>query len=682
MSMETNLIGRLRNTSLPASHGLMPLFEAVANSIHSIEEAGLLPRDGCISIEIIRIPQTALNLAEDTRKRGPEANEEIIGFKIVDNGVGFNDANVKSFRTLDSDYKANKGGRGVGRLLWLKAFRNASIDSIFIDKENNLTRRTFNFGTPSGVLDELVSNANGKERLTRVHLDGFEKKYRDASPKTARPIADSLFEHCLWYFVRDGGAPKISVIDDDASVDLDAVYDEHMVSSAESETVQIKGVNFELTHIKLRANSTRQHIAAYCAANRVVQEENLRGRIPGLFGTLSDDRGTFSYQCFVSSPFLDENVRSERTSFDLDEKPLEMFADTDIALEDIRSLVNSRAANHLLGYLDANKQRGKERVEDFVSRQAPRYRPILSRIPDEQLNIDPDIADKDLDIVLHKYLSEFERQILADGHELMQPENDESADQYSERLQEYLERVEDIKKSDLANYVSHRKVVIDLLQKAIQRGADGKYVREDWIHKLIMPMRIDSNDIAAVDANLWLIDERLAFHDYLASDKTLNSIPITGSVENKEPDVCCLQVFDNPILVTEGTSPPFGSLTIIEIKRPMRDDARQGEDKDPIEQVLGYLRRIRDDKVTTSKGRPIGNASTIPGYCYVLCDLTSTVKARCEMHDLLPTSDGLGYFGYKKSFQAFIEVISFDQLVSSAKERNRAFFDKLGLPTT
>lgn len=38
MSLQTNLKGRLRNTSLPKSHGLMPVFEAVVNSIHSIEE--------------------------------------------------------------------------------------------------------------------------------------------------------------------------------------------------------------------------------------------------------------------------------------------------------------------------------------------------------------------------------------------------------------------------------------------------------------------------------------------------------------------------------------------------------------------------------------------------------------------------------------------------------------------
>ena len=41
MSMETNLQGRLRNTSLPYNQGLLPLFEAVINSIHSIEETGV-----------------------------------------------------------------------------------------------------------------------------------------------------------------------------------------------------------------------------------------------------------------------------------------------------------------------------------------------------------------------------------------------------------------------------------------------------------------------------------------------------------------------------------------------------------------------------------------------------------------------------------------------------------------
>jgi hypothetical protein len=159
-------------------------------------------------------------------------------------------------------------------------------------------------------------------------------------------------------------------------------------------------------------------------------------------------------------------------------------------------------------------------------------------------------------------------------------------------------------------------------------------------------------------------------------------MPITSCSETKEPDICALNVFDNPILVAEGSSAPLASIVVVEFKKPMRNDAAQGEDKDPVEQAIGYLRRIRQGNVTTAAGRPIPGSENIPGFCYVLCDLTPTMKTRCEVHhDFKPTADGLGYFGYKSNCNAYVEVIGFDRLVNAAKERNRAFFDKLGLPT-
>ena len=158
------------------------------------------------------------------------------------------------------------------------------------------------------------------------------------------------------------------------------------------------------------------------------------------------------------------------------------------------------------------------------------------------------------------------------------------------------------------------------------------------------------------------------------------SMPVSDSCETKRPDICALKVFDVPLLMAEGKNLPLATLTIIEVKRPMRNDAAQGEDRDPIEQVLGYLKRIRDSKVKTASGRPISGNQNIPGFCYVLCDLTSRMVERCNMHDLMITSDGSSYFGYKKAYNAYIEVISFDGLMKSASERNRAFFDKLGIP--
>ena len=91
MSLQTNLKGRLRNTSLPKSHGLMPVFEAVVNSIHSIEEKGN-PDTGKIVLRINRATQGGLDL--DAKALPP-----IIGFTIADNGCGFDEINFKSFET-------------------------------------------------------------------------------------------------------------------------------------------------------------------------------------------------------------------------------------------------------------------------------------------------------------------------------------------------------------------------------------------------------------------------------------------------------------------------------------------------------------------------------------------------------------------------------------------------------
>ena len=38
MDLKTSLAGRLRNTNLPKSDALFPLFEAVVNSIHAIDD--------------------------------------------------------------------------------------------------------------------------------------------------------------------------------------------------------------------------------------------------------------------------------------------------------------------------------------------------------------------------------------------------------------------------------------------------------------------------------------------------------------------------------------------------------------------------------------------------------------------------------------------------------------------
>ena len=246
-----------------------------------------------------------------------------------------------------------------------------------------------------------------------------------------------------------------------------------------------------------------------------------------------------------------------------------------------------------------------------------------------------------------------------------------------------MEKVTDLRQSDLASYVAHRRVVIDQLDFAIKRREYGTFVREEVIHELIVPMRAKSTDAEYERQNLWLVDERLAFHHFLASDLPLSPNPTTSSTSMKEPDISAIRVFENPLLVGDGGTHQ-ASITVIEVKRPMREgfQAGDGEVKDPILQSLGYLRRLREG-ARTINGRQIPNASKISDFVYVLADLTSSLMDCCKLNQLQMTADGMGYFGYHRdeSYNAYIQVISFDGLVIAAKERNKALFDTLGLPS-
>lgn len=677
MSLNTSLKGRLRNTNLPLTNVLFPLFEAVVNSIHSIDtilKHGKISSmlDGVITIKILRSTQTT---------SFADVKPDIIGFEIIDNGIGFNTDNFNSFQTLDTEFKIDLGCRGVGRLLWLKAFNKVTVKSIYEEKGNIFTR-SFDFNAEKDIYNEEVNKTPNAKLETSIKLLDIHKNYSKYLRKTAGAISRDLLEHCLWYFIRNGGAPEIFIDDLGDRISLQKEYDSLMINASDRTSFIIKTRTFEITHVKLKSSLQNKHSIIYSAADRVVKEDSLQGKIPGLFGFLNDGSENFAYMCFLTSDYLTEKVTPERVGFNINETVEGLFADEEITFTEIRENALKIITEYLDQYLTDNKLIGIKRLTDFIDSKAPRYRPILGRLTDNDKIVDPSISDKDLDIKLHSHLMAFESQLLEEGHDLMIPDEIENKEDYSKRIDDYLSKASDLKRSDLANYVAHRKVILDLLRKAIKKGSDGKYSKEDVLHKLIMPMQTVSNALKFEDSNLWLVDERLAFHNFLASDKTLTSIPITNSNSTKEPDLLGLSVYDNPLLVNNGDNLPLASITVVEIKRPMRNDAKAGEEKDPIEQALGYLKRVRNGAVTTEAGRPIPNSEQIPGFCYVICDLTPTIKDRCALFNLKITSDKLGYFGYNDNYNAYIEVISFDRLLNMATERNKAFFDKLGLPST
>ena len=679
-AMTTSLRGRVKNTGLPKSHALLPLLEAAVNGIQAIDARFVgNSSQGRLDLKIVRSAQAGFDLEFTGPGRAPL--EPIVGFVVTDNGVGFNPENMKSFETLDSDYKSAAGCRGVGRLLWLKAFSKVMVKSTYEDEQGTLHGRQFRFSVEREV-EPLDWAETLDDTGTIVELDGFGPAYQKSAPKTAAAIAREVFEHCIWYFLRPGGAPEIRVIDDGEVVLLRELMDEFVFSEMPIKTVEVNGQKFDMVNLCLKSSTRNQTPRLFwCAASRVVTEENIIGKVPGLYGRLTDEKGAdFTYVCYLSSAYLDANVRADRTAFDIDETIEGEAIDGEITLNNVRKAVLDEIKVLLADALATAQDEGKLRVNDYVSNRAPRYRPLLKRMESLGLAVDPSMKDTELEVLLHRELQKLEAETLAESQQIFAEDGAERPADYQARLDEYLAKVTDINQSDLAAYVARRRVILEVLEKLIRSNDEGKYCREDQIHNLLIPMRKDSNEIGTDASNLWIIDERLAFHDYLASDKTFHSMPITDSKSTKEPDIIATRLAGSAVLAAERQTVPLSSIVVVEIKRPMRNDASEGNN--PIDQCLGYVKQIRNGGAKTSDGRPIPRSEAAPAFCYIVADLTSKMIERCENASLRPTQDGLSYFGFNDALRVYIEVIGFDGLVNGASQRNRAFFDKLGLPAS
>ena len=170
--------------------------------------------------------------------------------------------------------------------------------------------------------------------------------------------------------------------------------------------------------------------------------------------------------------------------------------------------------------------------------------------------------------------------------------------------------------------------------------------------------------------NLWIVDERLAYHKFLASDKTLRSMPCVDSSSTKEPDIA---VFDQAFAYTDSEE-PFTTVTIIEFKKPDNDS------KNPINQVGEYIDLIRSGKKKKANGNSFNVTEGTLFRCYVICDMTSKMRTHCLNSGLLPAADNMGYSGFNQGRHAYIEVLSYNKLLADARKRNEILFEKLFSP--
>lgn len=675
----TNLRNRVKKLYLPKTKALYPLFEVISNSIHAIQEQQILKPDfkGKIKIMAIR------NGDVEALKQISNIEEyPINSFEIVDNGIGLNEENIKSFSEFDSEKKAEIGGKGVGRLICLKAFKKLSVESIY---KSDITFKMLHFDYKKSKegFDNFKDNLNTTKTSTgtKVVLSQYEDNYDKSVPKSLSEIARQIITHFQLYFIQKIEPEIIISNQDDVEINLNNLFLKDFEKEILEDVFEISNQTFKIFISK--SHKAKSHKIHYCAHERTVKDEGLSKYLVDLNNKItSETEEGYFFQVFVIGDYLNKNVNEARTSFNFTiEEDEEEIDFKEITLSKIRKQTILSIEKLLNDFLKKVRTEKLATYYPIIEEEYPNYHSVIHYNKEKIEKLPAGLSKHELDLKLYEIESDWRIEVKTKGIELIDKKKDiTNLEEYKELYGDFLSQFNEIGQSDLTRYVIHRRAVIDLLDKLIELNELEKFANEDIVHSLFFPIRETGKTVTTEKQNLWLLDERLTYNSLLASDKLFQHIEEIDSDSTKRSDIVIKkeEVFENATLFSEDKY-PFESFTIVEFKKPERDNYKHGTYKDdPIKQVRTYIEEIIEGNQKI-KGKRIEANKLTPFYCYIVADKTPSLDKILKYEGFDPTPDGLGAFKFynTETSRAYIEVLPFKKIIKDSKQRNKILFDQL-----
>lgn len=654
--LKTDLNQKVRNLPSFKSEALLPVFEAIANSIHAIEEKKFTGGEK---------PQIVIEVVRDQINGVEKSNASIDAFYIYDNGIGFDESNYESFITADSPKKVSIGGKGVGRFLWLRAFDKVVINSSYC-LDNEFYDREIKFDLAGGIVDSVKKSELAITKSC-VQLLGFKDEYRrlPSAYKTANKIAQRILEHCLFYFI-SGTDIEFILIDGDCRLSLNELFESEIKINITKEQLRVGSVDFVLNHIRLFNTHELNSKISFCANGRSVKEIQISKSLGTSLPFDEENGKKFFYAAYVSSSYLDDNVDAFRMNFSgIEDDSLSLYDELP-SIKEVEKAVCERAKIFLREYLEAAQKQKTKLVGEYVSVKEPSLRAVPFYCPEIYNEIEPNSSHEKVHEILYKHKGKAELEIQKKTEKLLKTQK-ASLEELTPITDELIEKITSFQKDNLVSYLLDRWRVLNILEKKIEINIDGKFSNEDIIHDIIIPRKTTTDSLLFNQHNLWIIDENLNYHAYAASDKPLNEITDTESTER--PDVLAFAEVDESSIAK--------SVSIIELKKPQR----RNFDQQPVSQVYNYLRKVQQgNKIKQLNGRDLRVGSGTKYYCYVLCDINDEIKMFTEDNgNYNELYDGLGYYTFNKKLNAWTQIIDFTKIVYDAKRRHKIFFEKLGI---
>jgi hypothetical protein len=654
-----NISGIIKNIK-SKTNVYTPIVEAVVNSIEAIDEK----QDGKIEIVVYRENTFLLD----------DAKPYIKSIEIIDNGVGFTQENTTSFDTYLSTTKFAIGGKGFGRFMYLKYFNEAKIKSQYI--ENDVYKfRNFRFGKKDEIIvDEEIGDAKNKNTGTQLLLENIiEKEQLD---KGLDVIARKLVEKLLVFFVDTNfNAPQIILREYDNSEQIilnNYINDQNTISKIGQKAITIGNPidNIErhfIVKVYKIYYSTQASKICLTAHNREVTETALYTYIPefqdDFYDIINGVQKNYIIKSYILGEYLNNNVSLEREAFEFEKVTGDVFYP--LSQTDIEKEAANVAKSFFVDEMKLRFDKKIEKVMDYVNSQAPWHRPYVRDF--DFTNLPTNLSDEKIEIEFQKFKFKKEQEIRIEVKEIIASKDTD----IENKLQNIFSKISENGKSDLAHYVCNRKLIVDTFDDLRKRREiDNKPHLEKELHNLIFPMGETTETLDYENHNLWLLDERLVFSQYVASNK------IISKEETQVPD---LLIFKNRLCYRNGVNITTSPVVIFEFKRPKRTNYLDTEN--PLKQACQYAEQIRAGKYEMPEGlEKIKVSNETPIYIYIVADRCNKIdEFAAKDFSLTLSPDSEGYLGFHKGYNVYVEVISFKKLIEDAKMRNKIFFKKLGI---
>ncbi len=646
-----------------------PIVETIVNAIQAIECKNEINGEVNVIVKRSIQPELENKLAS------------VDSFVITDNGIGFNDDNRESFDTFYSDYKIELGGKGFGRFMCLKYFDNVYVDSTYYD--SHYKRRTFNMGRDKEIIvRETITDISDTENTvsgTTITLDSVKKNFPDKGLPT---MARSLVEILLPYFItKDYVCPVIILSEEDGTnriilnnyiIDSNAIIREVYVTNNTFSLGQDEKLNdFEIRVFKIYSPKNKVSKISLVAHMREVTESSIHDYIPEFCDEFYDKKveggdnqeKNYIIKTYVFSKYLDDHVSLERGGFEFKREYDLLYG---ISQLDIESKAAELTKEAVIDDISVRQDKKKQRIMSYVDEEAPWHKTIVNNIDLSKFPYRPSNEDIETRLQIIKYHLE-----MAIKNEVNAILNDNNVDLVKESVSEIVSKISESGKNDLIHYIAMRRKVLDLFKKSLEFNDVGRYSSEGVVHDIIFPLKKDSDTISFDEHNLWIIDERLNFTNYVSSD-----LPLNGGLTER-PD---LLAYDNRVAF-RGDNESSNPVTIFEFKKPNRDDfVNPSSKEDPVQQIVRYVNSIKEGKFKTPEGRKMNIAENTPFFGYVICDLNPKVENwLLKEKEFKPMPDSMGWFQWRENINLYIEVMSWDKLLKNAVMRNKIFFHKLGI---